>query len=293
MSALDDLKARLLRNAAVSKQPDGAFRLQQEKRLKKRLAVHLKRQQDFVLREIEKLSFLQGTKTNELSKSDEKEIDLLVARVPEKDAIAETLAIYWRASMLKGGVRTVRQMKLGSAGISFSLQNRNAIKWLKAKKVLETSEPGSAAWRQATNVLKLSNYKGNIDFTTKQRIRDILIEAAENGYSYQQTSKLIQAAGNAGVFSQARGELIAVQELAGAYERGKKIPMEDFEREFPDRKPEKRWKSVLDGRETPECRDRDAQGFKPLDWDFLGYDTPPGHIRCRCSLTYRIPEPKK
>jgi hypothetical protein len=195
--------------------------------------------------------------------------------------------------MLKGGKTIVRQMKLGAAGISFSLQNRNAIKWLKAKKVLETSEPGSAAWRQATNVLKLSNYKGNIHATTLERIKSILVEAAENGYSYQQTSKLIQAAGDAGVFSQARGELIATQELAGAYERGKKIPMEDFEREFPDRKPEKRWKSVLDGRETPECRDRDAQGWKALDWDFIGYDTPPGHVRCRCALTFRIPKAKE
>lgn len=290
---LDDLKARLLRDAAVSKQADGAFRLQQEKRLKKRLAVLLKRQQDFVLREIKKLSFLQSTLKNEVSKQDREEINLLVSRIPEKSAIVDALAIYWQASMLRGGKSTVRQLKLGQAGISFSLQNKNAIKWLKAKKILETAEPGSAAWKQATNILKLSNYRGNIDFTTKTRVKDILIEAAENGYSYQQTSKLIQAAGNAGVFSQARGELIATQELAGAYERGKKIPMEDFAEEFPDRKPEKKWNSVLDGRETPECRDRDKQGWKPLDWDFIGYDTPPGHIRCRCSLTFRIQSPKQ
>lgn len=243
------------------------------------------------MRGIKKLSFLQSTRNNELRPEDQEQIDLLVSRIPEKDAIGETLAIYWRASMLKGGTSTVRQLKLGELGISFSLQNKQAIKWLKAKKVLETSEPGSAAWEKAKNELRLSNYKGNIHFTTKTRIREILIEAAENGYSYQQTSKLIQAAGEAGVFSQARGELIATQELAGAYERGKKIPMEDFEREFPDRKPEKHWKSVLDGRETPECRERDQQGWKPLDWDFIGYDTPPGHIRCRCALLYRVPPP--
>lgn len=288
---LASIIGRLELNRAISRQADGPWRLQQAKRLKKRLQKHFEKQQAFVLREAKSLSFF-GRRKNAVDPADQKEIDLLVSRIPEKDAVADTLTLFWQASMLKGGKTIVRQLKLGEMGISFTLQNKEAIRWLNAKKVLETSEPGSLTWSKAANELRLSNYKGNIHFTTKTRIKEILVEAAEKGYSYQQTSKLIQAAGDAGLFSQARGELIATQELAGAYERGKKIPMEDFEQEFPDRKPEKRWKSVLDGRETPECRDRDAQGWKPLDWDFVGYDTPPGHVRCRCALLYRVPPPK-
>lgn len=283
---------RLELNRAISRQADGPWRLQQAKRLKKRLQKHFEKQQTFVLREAKTLSIFTRRK-NAVDPADEKEIDLLVSRIPEKDAVADTLTLFWQASMLKGGKTIVRQLKLGEMGISFTLQNKEAIRWLKAKKVLETSEPGSLTWSKAANELRLSNYKGNIHFTTKTRIKDILIEAAENGYSYQQTSKLIQAAGDAGVFSQARGETISTMEIGRAYQVGNKIPMDDFQEAYPDRQALKHWQSVGDYRVSEECRGYDAQGWKPLNHMFGYYDTPPGHVKCRCTLVYKIESPKE
>jgi len=288
---LASLIGRLELNRAISRQADGPWRLQQAKRLKKRLQKHFEKQQTFVLREAKSLSFF-GRRKNAVDPADEKEIDLLVSRIPEKDAIAETLAIYWRASMLKGGKSTVRQLKLGQAGISFSLKNKEAIKWLKAKKIIETAEPMSTEWIKARNVLKLSDYKGNIAHTTKQEIKKILVAAAESGQSYTTTAKQIAALSDEGIFSAARGQRIAVFEIGSAYQVGGKIPMEDFASQFPDRQPEKKWVTAA-SEICPDCLGYQSLGWRELNYSFGGHDTPPAHVNCRCSLVWQVPPLKK
>lgn len=289
-----DLLAEIVAyNIALEKSADGKFLRLLQMRLAKRVKSHFDKQKKHVLEAIRSLSFLNPQN----AAKDGREIAELVENIPGQEAVVETIAIFWRGAMLKGGKRSVTDLNLGEEGISFSLTNKQAVKWLKNKKIVETAKPGSAAWTKAANELRLSNYKGNIHTTTKERIKNILSQAANEGWSYNRTADAIRAAGESGVFSKARGELIAVREIGSAYEQGKFIPVDDFAKAFPDRQPEKSWLTKNDNRVTPSHTKNQDQGWIKHDEEFTGTgdltapaDTNP---RCRCVTVYRIPPAKK
>ncbi len=269
---IDTLIFSLERSAILAKRPDGKFINRQELRLKANLKRSWKKQMDYVVEHAKGLSIFtnNAVKINAL----EDEVFGLLSGLPEKKEIIESIILSMRLSLERGGKTAVKQLKLSDFGISFDIKNKKAIEFLDAKRTLE-----------------LSNYKGNIDATTKQNISRILLDAANSGQSYQKTAQQIMAQGEAGVFSQARGQLIATHEIGVAYETGNRIPIDEFQKENPDRPVQKYWQTVEDDRVTPECAANEDEGWIELDKPFPSSDQNApryGNPRCRCFTKYQI-----
>lgn len=269
---VDDFKWRMSRNAAMLRRQNGRFIRKQEKRLQKNLQSIFERQMNWTVKNLKNLPAFNSLKTNSL----EDDVDDLLDKMPGKNSMVEKILFFSRITMDKGGKTTVKELGLKEFGISFDIKHPEAVKFLKEKSLLE-----------------LSNSKGNIDFNTKKRIREIIIDKVANGRSYTETADSIMAQGDAGVFSRARAELIAVRESAYAYETGKKIPMDDFVKENPDREVVKYWQTVNDENVTPECAENELAspiGFKEYFPNDGNQDIAPrdGNPRCRCHVSYEI-----
>ena len=264
----------LERNAILSKRPDGKFILRNERRLIADLKRIWTKQMNYIVEKLKNVSAFKQEKNEIETNALEDEVNRIVNNLPFKTDLAETVVLYMSVAMEKGGKTTVKKLNLGKFGVSFSLQNKKAIEFLNAKKTLE-----------------LSNFRGNIDATTKSNISRILLDAAKSGQSYQKTAQLIMEQGKAGVFSPARGQLIATREIGVAYEKGNNIPIREFQANNPDRKAMKFWQTVEDDRVTEECAANEDGGWLPIDEAFdSGDDTAPrdGNPRCRCHTQYEI-----
>lgn len=136
-----------------------------------------------------------------------------------------------------------------------------------------------------------------INDTTRSQVRTLLVQAVEEGWTYQRTEKALTDlyAGFSTTVPQrhlraglpkdhlgTRARLIAVTETATAYEEGRRlvagklqaagIPMQ------------KRWITAGLDRVCPVCAAGQDEGWVPLDQTFgNGFDGPPGHPGCRCS----------
>ncbi len=262
----------LERNVVMPKRPDGKFIIRQEKRLMAKLKQTWAKQSDYI---IEKLKNVSAFKENKYDKNAlEDEIRRITDNLPFKGELVETIILSMKVSLERGGKTSVKQLKLGKFGISFNVQNKKAIDFLNDKKSLE-----------------LSNYRGNIHTTTKEKIADILVKAAKSGQSYQETALQIMQQGESGVFSFKRAQLIATREIGVAYEIGNRIPIDEFQRENPDRTVKKFWQTVEDDRVTPECRENEDDGWILLALAFpSGDQNAPrlGNPRCRCFTKYQI-----
>lgn len=281
-------------NKATRTQGDHLFRLRLSNRATQRIKKVWKKQEKFILEEIKNLSMFKITlKKNELSDKDKNEIGKAVDKIPGKEEYAKVMEATWSASLLRGGKTINRQLDLG---ISYSLKNKEAIEWLKNKKIFETAPVNSPAWTKARDFLRLSDYRGNIDFTTKEKIKAILEKAANEGWSYQKTAKLIQEQGEAGVFSLARGREIAVREIGIAYSEGKVQVMDEAYEKYSDRKIEKAWSTANDSKVRASHMANQNLGWIEYKKTFTGTGddhAPSSDYACRCATLYRISPPKK
>lgn len=120
--------------------------------------------------------------------------------------------------------------------------------------------------------------------TTRETLRAILSQAAEEGLSYDKTAKAIQERYKH--FSTERARNIAVFELGDAYEHGNMLVGKELQ--SAGLSMEKSWLTVADDRVRPEHRANQGQGWIPLDDDFQnGSDRPPTDPKCRCALLMR------
>jgi hypothetical protein len=120
--------------------------------------------------------------------------------------------------------------------------------------------------------------------TTRSRLRTLLGQAADEGWSYDRTAREIrkQYAG----FSATRARNIAVFELGDAYEHGNVLVARDLQ--DGGLAMEKSWLTVGDDRVRPDHRANQGQGWIPLDDAFgSGDDRPPADPGCRCTLLMR------
>lgn len=269
------LANRIAINLTQNKRPDAKYIDRQEKRMVKRINRIFEKQMNWVLREIKTLNVFKDENERKYQKNSvEGDLGRVMENLPEQEALTEVVLEFMEKSLEKGAKASIARLKLADFGISFDLKNERAVAFLEEKRTLE-----------------LSNFRGNIHDTTKRTILDLLIDAANSGQSYQQTAKLIREQGEAGVFSQARGELIATREIGIAYGEGNNIPVAEFSQAYPDRKVEKSWQTVKDDRVTDKCRDNEAAGWIPFDKRFSSGDefaprkTNP---RCRCFSSYQI-----
>ena len=254
-----------------------------EKRLEKRVKRVFVNQLDFVFRQVRKMKdilfvseFVKILKEeSEVSPEQKLRIDFISDNIPSQSKLVDEIVDADQIMLTKGANHEIRALKLASFGISFSLKNVLAEKFLENKKTLE-----------------LSDYRGNIHGTTKKRIKNILLNGVRAGKSWEQMGEEIQKQGDEGVFSKSRAELIAIREIGDAYEFGRQVPVSDFYDEFPDREIKKRTITAGDRRVTRPHRINASDGwiFFKQPFSGTGDDRAPftDNPRCRCSTVYKI-----
>lgn len=272
--SLDFVADRLSRNLTMRQRVNGRWILRTEKRLAKRLKKLFRKQSEWIIKNMRSL-FDRKASYRANAQGDDESINRFLDDMPHKADLTEEIVLVMNESLDRGAKQIMKELPEIKESIGFDIINREAARFLGKKKTLE-----------------LSNYRGNIDGTTKGRILDILRSALHSGQSYEETSYQIAEQTDAGVFSQARGELIAVREIGIAYETGNRIPIDQFTLSNPDRVVLKFWQTVEDERVTKPHRKNQSDGWIPLAQTFSGTgdQQAPGsdNPRCRCTTKYRI-----
>jgi hypothetical protein len=257
------------------KRVDGKWKRLQERRLESRIKRQFNQQIEWIVAEMQKLSIFDETKSGVKfieRKYTQKELDDFLDDMDGQKEIADLIGNSGKTSYLKGAKTISKQFNMSEVGVSFELVSDDAIKYLKSKVTLH-----------------LSNNRGSINQTTKKRILNILVEAAEKGTNYQDTGRKIRAQGAEGVFSRSRAEMIAVNEIGNAYEEGNR-EMVDVYKQETGAEIQKLWIDSGDELVTPECEANGAQGWIGFQEDFLSGDLAAPRAtnpRCRCSTGYR------
>lgn len=137
--------------------------------------------------------------------------------------------------------------------------------------------------------LMLSQADGSILKTTRDELRRIMERGVEQGQSYGQIAKDIQAE-DPWVFSKTRAELIAVNEIGRAYGWANHEPAIELQREGYVL--EKYWTTSHDDKVRKRHKANEAAGWIPLSQQFPGtgdqFAPSTNEIRCRCTSTHRI-----
>lgn len=270
----ESLKAYFEIKAGAIKRPYGKFLNRMESRMKAKVARRLKAQKAWVIEAMASLSFFKDNKgvSRLETKTIYDDVGNLVDGIPYNTEMVDDIVAVARPSYKKGVERGITELDLGRYGITFDLVNEEAVAYL-----------------QSIRDLHLSRYKGSISRATRDKIRKILIESAETGRSYTETAKLIEAQGKEGVFSRARAELIAVNQVAHAFGEGNMDIVEGFIQETGSIV-QKYWQTVNDERVTPECQANQDKGWIGFMEGFpSGDEQAPraGNPRCRCVTTFR------
>ena len=262
------------RNATFTKRGDGRVLRQYEKRLIKRLRTIWKKQEKYLLQAIKPLFVGEDSYKKNLI---DIRIDVILEEMPGQEEAARAIVASMKLSMNRGGRSSVKKLELGQFGIKYSVDNLEAKKFLNRKLSHE-----------------LSNYRGNINKTTTDKIRKIVQKSIDSGKSYAEVSELIMGQGKSGVFSAARGELIAITETGRAYGKGARIPIDDFRLTNPTRSVLKSWSTVGDDRVRESHLANEGDGEIPYEQFHSGTGeqfAPSGDMRCRCVEEYNIPPP--
>lgn len=149
------------------------------------------------------------------------------------------------------------------ADVVFNLKNPRAVEYLKNYGVDRVSQ---------------------IDDTSREILRKLLVDGIENGMSYSRMVTLLRA--QFGEWSTKRAKLIAVTEMGNAYQRGNLIVGQDLA--AAGLKMEKSWLTRGDDLVDPHCSANAAQGWIDVNKEHSsGAMTPLDHPRCRCVELYR------
>lgn len=271
--ALVNMVDNLIFKAVKARQPGGKFKNRATKRMARILKIKFNQQMKWLLAEASKMDAFKSSPVKFITKKGAKEDAKKIAnRLPLVEEMTEDIVAYSSASLNRGANDGIRKLNLGRVGISFDLDNPEAVDYLEA---LET--------------LQLSNYKGSISRTTKEAIQKLLVDGARDGLSYSELAKQIMDQGESGVFSYARGELISVREIGFAYSKGERIVIDEYIEET-DAEMEKNWLTAGDGNVRPEHLENERAGWIPIDEKFPGTDeseAPSEDFGCRCVTSYR------
>jgi len=196
-------------------------------------------------------------------------------------AALETLSIF------EGPISTIARQAL-EAGLRVAMAD------LKTTIAFDLKHPKAVAYLEdhgADLVTKIND-------TTRSRVRTIMTQAVDEGWSYNRTAKELKAlydgfsVGKPQKHIQSRAHLIAVTESGEAYEHGNMLVGQELAAAGLDM--QKSWNSVGDERVSPECRANEAAGWIPLaDAYPSGKDRPLQHPACRCAGLIRLAPDKK
>lgn len=153
----------------------------------------------------------------------------------------------------------------------------------------DAGHPDAVSWLDGRGADRVAQ----INDTTRARMRTILSNAADEGWSWQRTARQIEQTfqGFSTPASQSylrtRAELVAVTELALAYEEGARIVREGLVKQ--GLAVEVSWLTVGDDRVDPHCLANAGVGWIPSTESFpSGASAPPDHPGCRCSSMSRV-----
>lgn len=261
--------------AGAEKRPSGTYLRRQEIRLETKVFKRFGKQLDWLVERIRELPYFQDAKGFQrlLTKEIRNDVDSLLSELPYNPEMTEDI-IATDNDVYKRGARDIHaKVGMTNYGISFDLVN-----------------PDAAQYMQDVRSLNLSNFRGSIQRETKNRIQKILVDGIEEGTSYGDMARKIRAQGKAGVFSRARAETIAVNQVANAYGAGTDKMVRRFNAKTSSFT-QKLWQTVKDDRVTAECKANEGQGWIAMDDIFLSGDLHAPrqkNIRCRCTTSYRV-----
>jgi len=173
-------------------------------------------------------------------------------------------------ALTAGALRALKNIRVG-LDLSFDLQNPRAVSYL--------AEHGA-------------QLVAGVNETTKERIRTLLAEALDGGWSYDQMAEALLdrfdqfAVGRPQLHIDSRAHGIAVTEIGNAYVEGNAIVARDLEDAGLEM--EKAWSTMGDERVSDACRQNQAQGWIAMSHLFQsGHAQPLAHPYCRCDLLLR------
>lgn len=176
-----------------------------------------------------------------------------------------------RNSLAKGATRFTDDLGMD---VAFDLKNPRAVAYLEAH----------AGERIAADV----------DATTRKYIGTLVTQAADEGWSYDQTAKAITerysqfAVGQPQAHIDSRAHLIATTEATYGYEKGNALMAQEMAAGGIPM--EKAWLTVGDSHvDQEECGPNEEEGWIPAEATFQdGSSEPPAHPACRCTTQYQV-----
>lgn len=260
--------------AGATKRPNGKYLQRQELRLARKVKARFNSQMKWALSAIKGLSYFQEAKgvTRLLTKTIRSDVNDLLDDMPDVRSLTADITATASDTYRKGAREIISKIKPPTGTVSFNLVNTRAKDYIDA---LET--------------LQLSDFKGSISVETKGRLQKLLADAIETGQSYQETAAKIKAQGEAGVFSRARAELIAVNQVGRAYGTGTDETVRDYA-EKAGTILQKAWQTVEDTQVTEECQANQSQGWIGIQQGFSSgdeYAPRSSNPRCRCATLYK------
>jgi hypothetical protein len=213
------------------------------------------------------------------------------------EAQAETLTLYTAAlgtaieDALMAGVLTAAEAMPEGAPVGESLQEGGWLTriagWLAQQFTVlfgirfDLKNPRAVAYLEAHG----AELVRNIDETTRDYIRTVLVEGASKGWSYGEMARRISgrykefAVGRPQLHIDSRAHMIAVTEVGNAYAEGNLQVAQGLA--AAGLKMEKSWHTRSDDRTEAICLDNEAEGWIPLEQTFSsGHMRPLAHPAC-------------
>lgn len=269
---LDYLKNQAL---SVKSKSGGLFIRRQEKRLAKRLSLIWGKQMKYVVERLATFSAFKSSKiTSYIRKDFDSEMNGLIDGMPDVKLMVDLIIQYIGIGMRRGANDRIKEFDLGQFGISFDLAS------LEAQVILD-----------ARRKFELSPFRGNISSTTNQKIVEIVKGGLKNGLSYSEIAQNIVSQSKNGVFSYARGQLIATTEIGRAYGKGSLQMMTKITSKTGKRV-EKQWITVGDLKVRSPHTINQEQGWIEVSQRFNGTGDvhAPSNVdfNCRCTMGFKI-----
>lgn len=276
------------KRSSIENRQDGRFFDRMERRLARRVRERWSKQVSYLLTELKEFDFFKedGKSVRIMTKAQfNNNFKLLMDNMPEREGLVDDIEEHAKITILRGGRTSARRVNnsLGrlkgirgeskSITVSFDLRNRETTRYLSELRVLH-----------------LSNYRGSIDKTTRDGVLNVIKRGVDDGVAYTEMAKRIRDQVDSGLFSKARAEMIAVNQMAKAYEHGNSLPPLEAS-QLTGEEMFKSWNTVGDDNVTVQCQANENEQWIPMLEGFASGDAhaPRGsHPRCRCSTLYEF-----
>ncbi len=241
-----------------------------ERRAKRDLGRVLKKQALFLAEKIPSLLDTKSATVFLYKKDLQSDIYNELARSGLNEELAEEVIRYMGLSLIAGNKTLVMSLKQPKSFL-FSLKDPQIVRILAERKKYE-----------------LSNYRGNLTGTTKEKIAEVVAKTVMDGGSIDDIKKAIMLQAEKGVFSNARAELIAITEVGKAFGESQQMTARSISN-ATGRQIFKRWITVGDDKVRATHARNASLGWVDINQAFEGTGdaiAPSSDFRCRCTMAH-------